>query len=42
MVPEYTPSDEIRSLLEVDRHDVCLGYRQESAGLSLVAEEKGA
>jgi FlaA1/EpsC-like NDP-sugar epimerase len=42
MVPEYTPSDEIRSLCEIDRHDVSLSYRQQRIDLSLEACEEAA
>lgn len=42
MVPEYSPSEEIRALLELDRHDICLTYRQQRPGLSLVAGEEAA
>lgn len=42
MVPEYSPSEEIRSLCEIDRHDLSLRYRQKRVGLSLVAGEEAA
>jgi FlaA1/EpsC-like NDP-sugar epimerase len=42
MVPEYTPSEEIRSLCEIDRHDVSLSYRQQRLGLSLATGEEAA
>jgi FlaA1/EpsC-like NDP-sugar epimerase len=42
MVPEYSPSDEIRSLCEIDRHDLSLKYRQKRVSLSLVAGEEVA
>jgi len=42
MVPEYSPSEEIRALLELDRHDMWLTYRQQRPSLSLVAGEEGA
>jgi len=42
MVPEYSPSKEIRSLCEVDRHDLSLSYRQKRVDLSLVAGEEAA
>lgn len=35
MVPEYQPSEEIRALCEIDRHDLSLSYRQQRFGLSL-------
>lgn len=37
MVPEYQPSEEIRALCEVDRHDLSLSYRQQRFGLTLSA-----
>ena len=42
MVPEYSPSEEIRSLLELDRHDVCLTYRQKLSSLTLAVQEEAA
>jgi FlaA1/EpsC-like NDP-sugar epimerase len=42
MVPEYSPSEEIRSLCEIDRHDLSLRYRQKRIALSLVAGEEAA
>ena len=42
MVPEYSPSEEIRSLLELDRHDVCLTYHQKGSSLTLAAREEAA
>jgi FlaA1/EpsC-like NDP-sugar epimerase len=42
MVPEYSPSEEIRSLCEVDRHDFSLSYRQKRVDLSLVGGEEAA
>ena len=42
MVPEYSPSEEIRALLELDRHDMWLTYRQKRPSLSLVAGEEAA
>ena len=42
MVPEYSPSEEVRALLELDRHDICLTYRQQRPSLSLVAGEEAA
>jgi FlaA1/EpsC-like NDP-sugar epimerase len=42
MVPEYSPSEEIRSLLELDRHDICLSYRQKRSSLTLAASEEAA
>ncbi len=42
MVPEYSPSDEIRALCEIDRHDLSLSYRQKRAGLSLAVGEEAA
>lgn len=42
MVPEYSPSEEIRSLCEVDRHDLSLSYRQKRIELSLVGGEEAA
>src|SRR5579864_339899 len=38
MVPEYTPSEEIRALCQVDRHDVCLVYRQQRFDLSVTTD----
>jgi FlaA1/EpsC-like NDP-sugar epimerase len=40
MVPEYSPSEEIMALCEIDRHDLSLRYRQKSISLSFVAVEK--
>jgi len=40
MVPEYSPSEEIMALCEIDRHDLSLRYRQNRITLSLVAAEK--
>jgi len=40
MVPEYTPSEEIRALCEIDRHDVSLSYRQQRVDLSIEAFEE--
>jgi FlaA1/EpsC-like NDP-sugar epimerase len=40
MVPEYTPSEDIRSLCAIDRHDVSLSYRQQRIDLSLEACEE--
>lgn len=40
MVPEYSPSEEIRALCEVDRHDLSLSYRQQRFGLSLSTEQE--
>lgn len=42
MVPEYSPSEEIRALCQVDRHDVSLLYRQQRFGLSMTAPANGA
>jgi FlaA1/EpsC-like NDP-sugar epimerase len=42
MVPEYTPSEEIRSLCVIDRHDVSLSYRQQRTDLSVAACEEAA
>ena len=42
MVPEYTPSEEIRSLCAIDRHDVSLSYRQQRVDLSVAAYEEAA
>jgi FlaA1/EpsC-like NDP-sugar epimerase len=42
MVPEYTPSEEIRSLCAIDRHDVSLSYRQQRVDLSIAACEEVA
>ena len=42
MVPEYSPSEEIRALCEIDRHDVSLRYRQKRISLSLAVSEKAA
>jgi FlaA1/EpsC-like NDP-sugar epimerase len=42
MVPEYSPSEEIRSLCEVDRHDVSLSYRQKRFDLSLIVSKEPA
>jgi len=42
MVPEYAPSEEIRALLELDRHDMWVTYRQKRPSLSLVAGEEAA
>ncbi len=35
IVPEYSPSEQILSLSELDRHDKVLGYNRARAGLSL-------
>ena len=35
MVPEYTPSEEIRALSQVDRHDLSLAYRRQRFNLSV-------
>jgi FlaA1/EpsC-like NDP-sugar epimerase len=40
MVPEYSPSEEIMALCEIDRHDLSLRYRQKSISLSFVTVEK--
>jgi FlaA1/EpsC-like NDP-sugar epimerase len=40
MVPEYSPSEEIMALCEIDRHDLSLRYRQETISLSFVAVDK--
>jgi len=37
-----SPSDEIRALFEVDRHDLCLTYRQKRFDLSLTVGEEAA
>ena len=42
MVPEYSPSEEIRTLCEVDRHDLCLSYRQKRFDLSLIVSKEAA
>jgi FlaA1/EpsC-like NDP-sugar epimerase len=42
MVPEYSPSEDIRSLCQVDRHDLWLTYRQQRLGLSLTISEEAA
>ena len=42
MVPEYSPSEEIRALCEVDRHDLFLSYRQKRFELFLAAGEETA
>ena len=34
IVPEYSPSEELVSLAEVDRHDLALAYRWERKHLS--------
>ena len=39
IVPEYLPSEEIRSRSEVDRHDVIFGYARARAGLSAAAND---
>jgi FlaA1/EpsC-like NDP-sugar epimerase len=39
IVPEYTPSEEIRAMCEVDRHDVTLLYRRARASLWHPASE---
>jgi len=38
IVPEYTPSQEVLSLGQVDRHDVALHYRRARPDLVLLAE----
>lgn len=35
MVPEYAPSEEIRALCQVDRHDLSLAYRRQRFSLSV-------
>jgi FlaA1/EpsC-like NDP-sugar epimerase len=40
MVPEYSPSEEIMALCEIDRHDLSLRYRQQTISLSFVAVDK--
>jgi FlaA1/EpsC-like NDP-sugar epimerase len=35
MVPEYSPSAEIRALCQVDRHDLSLAYRQQRFNLAV-------
>jgi FlaA1/EpsC-like NDP-sugar epimerase len=40
MVPEYQPSEEIRALCEIDRHDLSLSYRQQRFGLSLSTSQE--
>lgn len=34
-MPEYSPSEQILSLSELDRYDKVLGYNRARAGLSL-------
>ena len=38
IVPEYTPSEELLSKSEVDRHDLLLGYARQRTGLSFAAD----
>jgi len=38
VVPEYTPSEEILTQSEVDRHDFLFGYARERTGLSFAAD----
>jgi FlaA1/EpsC-like NDP-sugar epimerase len=38
IVPEYTPSEEIRMKSEVDRHDLMFGYTRDRAALSFAAD----
>ena len=42
MVPEYSPSEEIMALCEIDRHDLSLRYRQNRINLSFAAADKVA
>lgn len=42
MVPEYSPSEEIMALCEIDRHDLSLRYRQNRIRLILAATENAA
>jgi FlaA1/EpsC-like NDP-sugar epimerase len=42
IVPEYTPSAEVLSLCEVDRHDHSWRYKRDHAGLTLVQTQSAA
>ena len=42
MVPEYSPSEEIQALCQVDRHDLSLAYRRQRFSLSVASEEAEA
>lgn len=42
MIPEYSPSEEIMALCEIDRHDLSLRYRQKTISLPFAAAEKVA